>query len=76
VPLASALNAGSAAHGPGVSMSEHSLASSEAAVVEAPPVEEALTADRRTLWDAFGKMLFGNVLVIAIVLILMAIFLV
>ena len=57
-------------------MSEHSLTAPEAAAAEAPPVEEALTADRRTLWDAFGKMLFGNVLVIAVVLILMAIFLV
>jgi hypothetical protein len=64
-----------------MSMSEHSLAEPEAPalkadVVEAHPVPDALVADRRTLWGSFGKLLFGNVLVIAIVLILMAIFLV
>jgi hypothetical protein len=39
-------------------------------------VPDTLVSDRRTLWDSFGKLLFGNVLVIALVLILMAIFLV
>ena len=67
-------------------MSEHSLAASEApapeaAAVDATPVEvhpvpDTLVADRRTLWGDFGKLLLGNVLVIAVVLILMAIFLV
>jgi hypothetical protein len=67
-------------------MSEHSLASPEASVLEPPalgasvaeehPVPDSLLSDRRTLWGDFGKLLFGNVLVIAIVLILMAIFLV
>ncbi len=57
-------------------MSEHSLAAPEAAIVDPHPVPDALVADRRTLWGAFGKMLVGNVLVIAMVLILMAIFLV
>ena len=57
-------------------MSEHSLAAPEAAVAEAPPVPDALVADRRTLRGDFGKLLLGNVIVIAVVLILMAIFLV
>ena len=62
-------------------MSEHSLAAKEtpdvrADVVEVHPVPDAMLADRRTLWGSFGKLLFGNVLVIAVVLILMAIFLV
>ncbi len=60
----------------GVSMSEHNVAASDAAAIEAHPVPETLVSDRRTLWGSFGKLLFGNVLVIAIVLILMAIFLV
>jgi hypothetical protein len=57
-------------------MSEHSLAAPEAAVVDAHPVPDSLVADRRTLWGDFGKLLLGNVVVIAVVLILMAIFLV
>jgi hypothetical protein len=61
-------------------MSEHSLPAADAPLPErqhmTQPVVDALAADRRTLWGAFGKMLFGNVLVIAVVLILMAIFLV
>ena len=56
-------------------MSEHSLAA-KAPILEAHPVPEALLADRRTLWGDFGKLLFGNVVAIAVVLILMAIFLV
>jgi hypothetical protein len=59
-----------------MSMSEHSLAAPDAAVGEEHPVPDTLVADRRTLWGSFGKLLFGNVLVIALVLILMAIFLV
>jgi hypothetical protein len=57
----------------GLSMSEHSVAAPEAA--EEPPVPETLVEDRRTLWSDFGKLLLGNVLAIAAVLILMAIFL-
>jgi hypothetical protein len=57
-------------------MSDHSPAADEAAPVEANPVPDMLAADRQTLWGAFGKLLFGNVIVIAVVLILMAIFLV
>jgi hypothetical protein len=57
-------------------MSDHSPAADEAAPVEAPPVPDTLVADRRTLWGDFGKLLLGNVIVIALVLILMAIFLV
>jgi hypothetical protein len=57
-------------------MSDHTLAAPEAAVAEAHPVPDALVADRRSLWGDFGKLLLGNVIVIAIVLILMAIFLV
>jgi hypothetical protein len=62
-------------------MSEHSLAEPEAPaltadVAETHPVPEGLVADRRTLWGDFGKLLLGNVVVIAVVLILMAIFLV
>jgi hypothetical protein len=52
-------------------MSDHSIA----AVVEEHPVPDGLVADRRTLWGDFGKLLLGNVIVIAIVLILLAIFL-
>jgi len=59
-------------------MSEHSQEAPifKADTVEAHPVPESLVADRRTLWGDFGKLLFGNVLAIALVLILMAIFLV
>jgi len=57
-------------------MSEHSLAAPEAAVAEEHSVPDALVADRRSLWGDFGKLLLGNVIVIAAVLILMAIFLV
>jgi hypothetical protein len=56
-------------------MSEHSVAP-EVVTAEDHPVPDTLVSDRRTLWDSFGKLLFGNVLVIALVLILMAIFLV
>jgi hypothetical protein len=57
-------------------MSDHSMAAEETANVEAHPVPDTLVADRRTLWGDFGKLLLGNVIVIAVVLILMAIFLV
>jgi hypothetical protein len=57
-------------------MSEHSVAAPEVVTAEDHPVPDTLVSDRRTLWDSFGKLLFGNVLVIALVLILMAIFLV
>jgi hypothetical protein len=57
-------------------MSDHSPAAHQAAPVEEHPVPDTLVADRRTLWVDFGKLLLGNVIVIALVLILMAIFLV
>jgi hypothetical protein len=60
----------------GVGMSEHSVANPDTVAAVDHPVPETLVSDRRTLWGSFGKLLFGNVLVIAIVLILMAIFLV
>ncbi len=56
-------------------MSEHSVAAPGAAVAEEHPVPETLVEDRRTLWSDFGKLLLGNVIAIAAVLILMAIFL-
>jgi hypothetical protein len=57
-------------------MSDHGIAAHETVSGEVHPVPDALVADRRTLWADFGKLLVGNVIVIAIVLILMAIFLV
>ena len=61
-------------------MSEHSAAAHgvapDAGIVEEHPVPNTLVEDRRTLWGDFGKLLLGNVIVIAVVLILMAIFLV
>ncbi len=57
-------------------MSEHSLAPHEAEMAEAHPVPETLVEDRQTLWGDFGKLLIGNVLAIAVVLVLMALFLV
>jgi hypothetical protein len=57
-------------------MSEHSLTPHEAEVVEQHPVPETLVEDRQTLWGDFGKLLVGNVLAIAVVLVLMALFLV
>jgi hypothetical protein len=53
-----------------VSMSEHSLPAADARLPETQHMTQHMTQ------HAFGKMLFGNVLVIAVVLILMAIFLV
>jgi len=57
-------------------MSDHSIPAHDAAPDEAHPVPETLVADRRGLWGDFGKLLLGNVIAIAVVLILMAIFLV
>jgi hypothetical protein len=57
-------------------MSEPSMAAPEVAVIETHPVPESLEADRRMMWGGFGKLLFGNVVAIAVVLILMAVFLV
>jgi hypothetical protein len=57
-------------------MSDHGIAAHGAAAGEVHPVPDTLVADRRTLWADFGKLLLGNVIVIAVVLILMAIFLV
>jgi hypothetical protein len=57
-------------------MSDHVAAAHEAPPVAEHPVPDTLVADRRTLWGDFGKLLLGNVIAIAVVLILMAIFLV
>jgi hypothetical protein len=57
-------------------MSDHGIAAHETLPGEVHPVPDALVADRRTLWADFGKLLLGNVIVIAVVLALMAIFLV
>jgi hypothetical protein len=56
-------------------MAEHSVAAHQAAAEPEPYVPDAMVAAHRSLWDQFGKLLLGNIIVIAAVLILMAIFL-
>jgi hypothetical protein len=56
-------------------MAEHSMAGDDAAAVQEHVVPEAMVAAHRALWADFGKLLLGNIIAIAVVLILMAIFL-
>jgi len=56
-------------------MAEHHVAAHQTAGEPEPYVPEAMVAAHRSLWDQFGKLLLGNIIVIAAVLILMAIFL-
>ena len=51
----------------------HDVDGDAAALAAAP---ESMVQAHRGLWDHFGKFLLGNIIVIAVILILMAIFLV